>query len=212
MLYQKQFGCLKFLSVNFNDTQLELKLKSKKCFCLQRKNFPPDKWHPGHRCRYGKYGPRYGYGFLRTVCQPARIENFVKPYNIIKLYINTENVLYLLYIKCSLNGCYIICWTSHVDINPIQTGLSPSWVIWDWWVDRKVLAVNISWTIWCIPTVYNFHRWMVPLPNNECLSFTLINLKLMVITYINVKEQIVFLFYRLYFQVNFELIVTNLII
>ena len=38
MLNQKQFGCLKFLFVNFNDTQLE-KLKSKNFFCLQSKNF-----------------------------------------------------------------------------------------------------------------------------------------------------------------------------
>ena len=29
----------------------------------------------------GKYGPLYGYGFLRTACQPIRIENFEKPYN-----------------------------------------------------------------------------------------------------------------------------------
>jgi hypothetical protein len=48
---------------------------------LQSKNFPPDKRYPGHRCRYGKYGPRSGYGFLRTACQPIRIENFEKPYN-----------------------------------------------------------------------------------------------------------------------------------
>jgi hypothetical protein len=48
---------------------------------LQSKNFPPDKRHPGHRSRYGKYGPRSGYGFLRTACQPIRIENFEKPYN-----------------------------------------------------------------------------------------------------------------------------------
>jgi hypothetical protein len=59
----------------FNDT------KSKIIFCLQSKNFPPDKQHPGHRSRYGKYGPRSGYGFLRTACQPIRIENFEKPYN-----------------------------------------------------------------------------------------------------------------------------------
>ena len=56
-------------------------LKSKNVFCLQSKNFPPDKRHPGHRSRYGKYGPRSGYGFLRTACQPIRIENFEKPYN-----------------------------------------------------------------------------------------------------------------------------------
>jgi hypothetical protein len=57
------------------------KLKSKTFFCLQSKNFAPDKRHPGHRSRYGKYGPRSGYGFLRTACQPIRIENFEKPYN-----------------------------------------------------------------------------------------------------------------------------------
>jgi hypothetical protein len=84
MLNQKQFGRLKFLSVNFNET-----LKSKNIFCLQSKNFPPDKRHPGHRSRYGKYGPRSGYGFLRTACQPIRIENIEKPYN---------NLLYRFYI------------------------------------------------------------------------------------------------------------------
>jgi hypothetical protein len=73
MLNQKQFG-LKFLSVKHN-------WKFKKQKFLQNKNFPPDKGHPGHRSRYGKYGPRSGYGFLRTACQPIRIENFEKPYN-----------------------------------------------------------------------------------------------------------------------------------
>jgi hypothetical protein len=48
-----------------------------KQFCFQCNNFPPDK----HRSRYGKYGPRSEYGFLRTACQPIRIENFEKPYN-----------------------------------------------------------------------------------------------------------------------------------
>ena len=33
------------------------------------------------RSRYGIYGPRSGYGFLRTACQQIRIENFEKPYN-----------------------------------------------------------------------------------------------------------------------------------
>ena len=56
------------------------KIKKQKKFCLQiSKNFPRDKQHPGHRSRYGKYGPRSGYGFLRTTCQPIRIENFEKP-------------------------------------------------------------------------------------------------------------------------------------
>jgi hypothetical protein len=73
MLNQKQFGCLKILSVIF--------ILSKIFFCLQSKHFPPDKRHPGHRSRYGKYGPRSGYGFLRTACQPIRIENFEKSYN-----------------------------------------------------------------------------------------------------------------------------------
>ena len=57
------------------------KIKKQNFFCLQSKNFPPDKRHPGHRSRYGKYGPRSGYGFLRTACQPIRIENCEKPYN-----------------------------------------------------------------------------------------------------------------------------------
>ena len=56
------------------------KIKKQNFFCLQSKNFPPDKRHPGHRSRYGKYGQRSGYGFLRTACQPIRIENFEKPY------------------------------------------------------------------------------------------------------------------------------------
>ena len=69
MLNQKQFGYLKFLSVKHN-------------WKFKNKNFPPDKRHPGHQSRYGKYGPRSGYGFLRTACQPIRIEwNFEKPYN-----------------------------------------------------------------------------------------------------------------------------------
>ena len=51
----------------------------------------PDKRHPGHRSRYGKYGPRSGYGFLRTACQPIRIENFEKPYNNIIYYLHTKN-------------------------------------------------------------------------------------------------------------------------
>ena len=76
MLNQKQFGCLKFLSVKHN-----WKFKKQKFFCLQSKTFPPDKRHPGHRSRYGKYGPRSGYEVLRTACQPIRIENFEKPYN-----------------------------------------------------------------------------------------------------------------------------------
>jgi hypothetical protein len=58
------------------------KIKKQNFFCLQSKNFPPDKRHPGHRSRYGKYGLRSGYGFLRIACQPIRIENqFEKPYN-----------------------------------------------------------------------------------------------------------------------------------
>jgi hypothetical protein len=83
MLNQKQFGCLKFLSLNFNDQHTIGKLKSKNFFYLQSKNFPPDKRHPGHRSRYGKYGPRSGYGFLRTACQPIRIENFENPIKVI---------------------------------------------------------------------------------------------------------------------------------
>ena len=56
------------------------KIKKQNFFCFQSKNFPPDKRHPGHRSRYGKYGRRSGYGFLWTACQPIRIENFEKPY------------------------------------------------------------------------------------------------------------------------------------
>ena len=63
MLNQKQFGCLKFLSVNFNDTQI-CKGETSKKTTIER--------HPIHRS---------GYGFLRTACQPIRIENFEKPYN-----------------------------------------------------------------------------------------------------------------------------------
>ncbi len=80
MLNQKQFGCLKFLSVNFNDTQVCKGETSKKTTIHNLKR-PADKRHPGHRSRYGKYGPRSGCGFLRTACQPIRIENFEKPYN-----------------------------------------------------------------------------------------------------------------------------------
>jgi hypothetical protein len=38
MLNQKQFGCLKFLSVNFNDTQLEN--KKQKFFLFAKQKFP----------------------------------------------------------------------------------------------------------------------------------------------------------------------------
>jgi hypothetical protein len=37
MLNRKQFGCLKFLSVNFNDTHAIGKLKSKNFLCLRSK-------------------------------------------------------------------------------------------------------------------------------------------------------------------------------
>ena len=50
------------------------KIKKQTFFLLEMQKFPPDKRHPGHRSRYGKYGPR-------TACQPIRIENFEKPYN-----------------------------------------------------------------------------------------------------------------------------------
>ena len=75
MLNQKQFGCLKFFTIH------NWKIKKQKFFCLQSKNFPPDKRHLGHRSRYGNYAPRSRYGFLQTACQPIRIENFEKPYN-----------------------------------------------------------------------------------------------------------------------------------
>ena len=78
MLNQKQFGCFKFLPVNFNYTQVCKGETPKKTTIHNLKlNFPPDKWHPGHRS---------GYGFLRTACQPIRIENFEKPYNKIVYY------------------------------------------------------------------------------------------------------------------------------
>ncbi len=81
MLNQKQFGCLKFLSVNFNDTHVCKGETSKKTTTHNLKLPARYKRHLGHRSRYGKYGPRSGYGFLRTACQPIRIENFEKPYN-----------------------------------------------------------------------------------------------------------------------------------
>ncbi len=68
MLNQKQFGCSKFLSVNFNDTQV----------C---KGETSEKTTIHNHYTYGKYGPRSGYGFSRTACQPIRIKNFEKPYN-----------------------------------------------------------------------------------------------------------------------------------
>jgi hypothetical protein len=61
MLNQKQFGCLKFLSVNFNDTP-----KSKKIFCLQSKisrqindirDTGPDTENMDHGPVMGFYGP-----------------------------------------------------------------------------------------------------------------------------------------------------------
>jgi hypothetical protein len=81
MLNQKQFGCLKFLSVNFNRTH-NWKIKKQKNFLFAEAKISRQiKRHPGHRTRYGKYGPRSRYAFLRTACQPIRIENFEKPYN-----------------------------------------------------------------------------------------------------------------------------------
>jgi hypothetical protein len=74
MLNQKQKNMKILMTHNW-------KIKKQKFFCLQGKNFPPDKRHPGHQSRYGKYGPWSGYGFLRTACQPIRMENFEKPYN-----------------------------------------------------------------------------------------------------------------------------------
>ena len=59
------------MSVNLN-----WKIKKQKSFLFAKRNFPPDERHPGPRSRYGKYGPRPGYGFLRTACQPIRIEIF----------------------------------------------------------------------------------------------------------------------------------------
>ena len=63
------------------------KIKKQKFFLFAKQKFPPDKRHPGHRSRYGKYGPRSGYGFLRTACQPIRIKNFEKPHNKVGLFL-----------------------------------------------------------------------------------------------------------------------------
>ncbi len=81
MLNQKQFGCLKFLSVNFNDTQVCKGKTSKKTTIHMLKtsrqindirDTSPDTENTDH-------GP--DIGFLPTACQPIRIENFEKPYN-----------------------------------------------------------------------------------------------------------------------------------
>jgi hypothetical protein len=45
-------------------------IKKQEYFLFTKQNFWPDKRHPGHRSRYEKYGPRSGYGFLPTACQP----------------------------------------------------------------------------------------------------------------------------------------------
>ncbi len=83
MLNQKQFGCLKFLSVNFNDTQVCKGETSKKttihnlklpaCQINDIRDSCPDMENTDH-------GPGI-YGFLRTACQPIRIENFEKQYS-----------------------------------------------------------------------------------------------------------------------------------
>ena len=78
------------------------KIKKQNFFYLQSKNFRPDKRHPGHRSRYGKYGPRSGYGFLRTARQPIRIDNFEKPYNKTN-YFHTKKYNNKLDIKAFLN-------------------------------------------------------------------------------------------------------------
>ena len=72
----KTIWLLQILPVNFNYTQVCKGETPKKNYYTQL-NFPPDKRHPGHRT---------GYGFLRTACQPIRIENFEKPYNKIVYY------------------------------------------------------------------------------------------------------------------------------
>ena len=56
MFNKKQFGCLKILSVNFIKNW---KIKQQKSFLFAKRNFPPDKGHPGHRSRYGKYVARF---------------------------------------------------------------------------------------------------------------------------------------------------------
>ncbi len=83
MLNQKQFGCLKFVSVNFNDTQVckgetfkkttirNLKLTSHQINDIR--DIGPDTENTDH-------GPDMGF-YIRTACQPIRIENFEKPYN-----------------------------------------------------------------------------------------------------------------------------------
>ncbi len=75
------------LSVNFNDTQVCKGETSKKTTIAQLKTSRQINDIRDNRSRYGKYGPRSGYGFLRTACQPIRIENFEKPYNSDKIWI-----------------------------------------------------------------------------------------------------------------------------
>jgi hypothetical protein len=64
MLNEKQFGCSKFLSVDFIKIG---KLKTKNLFYFAKRNFPPDKRHPDTGPDSGNtdHGPDMGfYGLL----------------------------------------------------------------------------------------------------------------------------------------------------
>ena len=81
MLNQKQFGCLKFLSVNFNDTQLENSKAKIFSVCKAKisrqindiRDTGPDTENTDHGPDMGFYGP--------LVNQSESVENFEKPYN-----------------------------------------------------------------------------------------------------------------------------------
>ncbi len=79
---QKQFGCSKFLSVNANDTQVCKGETSKKTTIhaqLKTSRQLNDIRDTGPDTENTDHGP--DMVFLRTACQPIRIENFEKPYN-----------------------------------------------------------------------------------------------------------------------------------
>ena len=99
------------------------KIKKQNYFCFQSKNFLPDKRHPVHRSRYGKYGPRSLYGFSRTACQPIRIENFEKPYN--KTVYQHGKMFYIFHNVAQSNTVYRKKF-SMLTLSDINTALSQS--------------------------------------------------------------------------------------
>ena len=51
--------------------------------------------------KYGKYGPRSRYGFLRTGCRPIRMQEPLKPYSIFHIfYLYIRYIFFRFLIEC----------------------------------------------------------------------------------------------------------------